>query len=219
MASSENKKCGVCNGSLTNQATFTAACSHSFHFICIRNTFANNANHLPVCPLCQPISNTINVLQNNIYKSSSVLEQEPLQFSDDDPLLEASPPSSSTVGLQKVTIKAIPERPAVAASESVPQFTVLIGLKAPPLLDDFRAPIDLVTVLDVSGSMSGEKLSLVKHAVHFVIDQLGPRDRLSVVSFSSRAQRVFCLRGMTESGRRDAKLAVDWLWATGAARV
>ncbi|KAL7109662.1 hypothetical protein ACP275_06G188200 [Erythranthe tilingii] len=222
MASSENKKCGVCNGSLTNQATFTAACSHSFHFTCIRNTFANNANHLPVCPLCQPISNTINVLPNNVYKASSLLEQEPLQFSDDEPLLEASPSSSSsssTVGLQKVTIKAIPERPAVSASESVPQFTVLIGLKAPPLSNDFRAPIDLVTVLDVSGSMSGEKLSLVKRAMHFVIDQLGPRDRLSVVSFSSRAQRVFRLRGMTESGRRDAKLAVDSLWATGGTSI
>jgi uncharacterized protein YegL len=31
-----------------------------------------------------------------------------------------------------------------------------------------------VTVLDVSGSMSGEKLTLLKQTIGFVIDNLGP---------------------------------------------
>jgi Mg-chelatase subunit ChlD len=53
-----------------------------------------------------------------------------------------------------------------------------------------RAPLDLVTVLDLSGSMSGHKLELLKQAMRFVIDNLGPDDRLSVVSFSSEARRV-----------------------------
>ncbi|KAL2227641.1 uncharacterized protein LOC105174162 [Sesamum indicum] len=152
---------------------------------------------------------------------------EPLfQFSDDEPLIAvtADPTSlTSPVGLQKVTIKAVPERPAVAASESVSLFTVLVGLKAPSLSNDAgfaqRAPIDLVTVLDVSGSMVGSKLDLVKRAVNFVIDNLGPSDRLSVVSFATQARRMSPLCRMTENGREDAKRAVNALVASGGTNI
>lgn len=127
------------------------------------------------------------------------------------------------VDSQKVTIKAIPEHLAVAASQSVSLFSVLVGLKAPPLSDDARssqrAPVDIVTVLDVSGSMSGRKLSLVKMAVHFVIDNLGVSDRLSIVSFSDRATRMLPLRRMTDSGREDAKRAVSLLVASGGTNI
>ncbi|KAL7148511.1 hypothetical protein ABFS83_06G183100 [Erythranthe nasuta] len=157
------------------------------------------------------------------FRQSPAIEPEPLRFSDDDPLLEASS-SSSLVGLlQKVNIKAIPERPALSASESVSPFTVLLKLKAPPLSPEARssqrAPIDLVTVLDVSGSMYGKKLSLLKRAVHFVIDNLGPSDRLSIVSFSNQARRIFRLTRMTETGRCDAKLAVDSLSVDGGTNI
>ncbi|XP_012834508.1 PREDICTED: uncharacterized protein LOC105955338 [Erythranthe guttata] len=232
------KTCGVCSGNLTSQAIFTAVCSHSFHFGCV---FANTTGPLQVCPLCRtkwnhlpfptPVSNApdniFNVpFPNRPYRSPlstedspSSFEPEPLQFSDDDPLLEASPSSTTVVGLQKVTVKAIPERRAISASESVSLFTVLLKLKAPPLSSEARssqrAPIDLVTVLDVSGSMYGKKLNLLKRAVHFVIDNLGPSDRLSIVSFSSRARRIFHLTRMTDTGRYDAKLAVDSLSADG----
>lgn len=131
--------------------------------------------------------------------------------------------TDSLVDSQKVTIKAIPEHLAVAASQSVSLFTVLVGLKAPPLLDDARssqrAPIDIVTVLDVSGSMHGKKLDLVKRAVHFVIDNLGVSDRLSIVSFSDRATRMLPLRRMTDSGREVAKRAVDSLLANGGTNI
>ncbi|KAL8052024.1 hypothetical protein ABFX02_06G185800 [Erythranthe guttata] len=237
--------CGICSGRLTGQAIFTAECSHPFHFGCISKNFTNGI-HLPVCPLCPPPANPIS--STNVYHSLSsqsrqsrhwfhtarqsfprrnspprrVLEQEPLRFSDDEALPTTtadftSPPS------RRVNIKAVPERSAVAASESVHPFTVLVGLKAPSLSTDAcssqRAPIDLVTVLDVSGSMYGKKLNLLKRAVHFVIDNLGPSDRLSIVSFSSQARRIFRLTRMTDTGRYDAKLAVDSLSADGGTNI
>ncbi|KAL8052020.1 hypothetical protein ABFX02_06G185500 [Erythranthe guttata] len=237
----EDNTCGVCAGSLTSQAIFTAECSHSFHFGCVTNNGFANATPLRVCPLCQtkwnllPFSMPVvsNVVPDNIFnvtyqnrpsftrRSPPMIEPEPLQFSDDDSLLEAS---VVVVGLlQKVSIKAIPERPAISASEPVSLFTVLLKLKAPSLSADAissqRAPIDLVTVLDVSGSMSGNKLSLVKRAVHFVIDNLGPSDRLSIVSFSTQARRIFRLTRMTDTGRENAKLAVDSLYARGGTNI
>ncbi|KAK6136138.1 hypothetical protein DH2020_030111 [Rehmannia glutinosa] len=158
------------------------------------------------------------------FTQSPVFEPEPSQFSDDEPVLDVNPaPSDSLSGLQKVSIKAVPERPAVAYSKSVSEFTVLVGLKAPSISDNARcsqrAPIDLVTVLDVSGSMCGSKLDLLKRAVHFVIDNLGPSDRLSIVTFAYQATRMLPLRRMTENGRVDAKRAVDSLIASGGTNI
>ncbi|GFP83286.1 uncharacterized protein sll0103 [Phtheirospermum japonicum] len=117
-------------------------------------------------------------------------------------------------------MRAVPECDAVASSESIANFAVLVGLRAPPLSKGARrAPIDLVTVLDVSGSMHGPKLDLVKRAVSFVIDNLDSSDWLSIVSFESHAQRVLPLRNMTEQGRVDAKLAVMSLYSRGGTNI
>ncbi len=44
-------------------------------------------------------------------------------------------------------------------------------LKAPFFEPTARAPVDIVAVIDKSGSMHGEKLNLVKETLEFVIDQ------------------------------------------------
>ncbi|KAK1315735.1 hypothetical protein QJS10_CPA05g01423 [Acorus calamus] len=65
-----------------------------------------------------------------------------------------------------------------------------------------RAAIDLVTVLDVSGSMSGAKLHMLQRAMRLLIASLGPADRLSVVAFSTAAKRLLPLRRMLPAGQR-----------------
>jgi len=59
--------------------------------------------------------------------------------------------------------------------------------------------LDLVTVLDVSGSMSGAKLGSVQDAMRFVIGQLTDKDRLCVISFSSAARVELPFTLMTEA--------------------
>ena len=126
-----------------------------------------------------------------------------------------------------------PEVKAVAASEASENFTVLVHVKAPSankaskksnyencegdiVIDPgCRAPIDLVTVLDVSGSMSGMKLVLLKRTMAFVISNLSAADRLSVVAFSSTARRVFPLTRMSPDGQLEANLVVERLICTG----
>ncbi|GFP94258.1 uncharacterized protein sll0103 [Phtheirospermum japonicum] len=234
MASSENKTCAICLGNVETgqgQAIFTAECSHSFHFSCISQS-VTHGNYL--CPVCRAKWNVLPFLMPrvspNVTMSSQVppppppaVEHEPLQFSDDEPLPPVTTDPTSNASLQNVVIKTVPELHAVAASESLDDFAVLVRLRAPPLPDDARqvqrAPIDLVTVLDVSGSMRGPKLALLKRAVSFVVDNLGPSDRLSIVCFSTRARRILPLRRMTERGRVDAKWAVDSLLATGSTNI
>ncbi|XP_075483442.1 E3 ubiquitin-protein ligase WAVH1-like [Primulina tabacum] len=149
-------------------------------------------------------------------------EPKLILFSDDElpPLVTADPVSSAPpADAQNISIRTIPERVAVASSESVSEFSVLVQIMAPPVGDLGNTPMDLVAVLDVSGSMHGSKLALLKSAVVFVIDRLGPSDRLSIVSFSTRAQRVLSLRRMTEDGRENAKQCVNSLLASGCTNI
>jgi Ca-activated chloride channel family protein len=50
-----------------------------------------------------------------------------------------------------------------------------------------RAPLNLVAVVDRSGSMSGRPLELVQASLREVVDQLGPDDRISLVGYESTA--------------------------------
>ncbi|WOL05780.1 hypothetical protein Cni_G14511 [Canna indica] len=163
---------------------------------------------------------------------------EPSTFDDDEPLnLQSVSTQSATqqVCARIVEIKSFPEFSAIPQSASQENFTVLLHLKAPHASNEHgpsrnlnvgssisqssRAPIDLVTVLDVSGSMAGTKLALLKRAMGFVIQNLGPLDRLSVIAFSSTARRLFHLRRMTDSGRQLALQAVNALVANGGTNI
>ncbi|KAI3857220.1 hypothetical protein MKW98_010634 [Papaver atlanticum] len=150
---------------------------------------------------------------------------EPSVFSDDDPLDMQSSFASNDISIVRfIDIKTHTEFPAVQRSISQENFHILINLKAhvtdinqvhSHMSQTGRAPIDLVTVLDISGSMKGTKIQLLKRAMGFVIDNLGPSDRLSVISFSSNARRLFPLLLMTGSGKQHALQAVNSLVADG----
>jgi hypothetical protein len=82
----------------------------------------------------------------------------------------------------------------------------LVTINAPdsddlPTQGDKRAPVDIVAVLDVSGSMSGAKLKLVKESIHFVMSQLLPQDRLAIVTFDTEVKRVVEFTSMTSGNK------------------
>lgn len=160
---------------------------------------------------------------------SSIFNTEPAVFNDDEALEHQD--RSAESGLEKsepgvsgtLEVKTYLEISEVVRSVSFKDFAVLINLKAPakssPNSSSSRAPVDLVTVLDVSGSMAGTKLALLKRAMGFVIQNLGPFDRLSVISFSSTARRNFPLRLMTETGKQEALQAVNSLVSNGGTNI
>ncbi|CAF4159673.1 unnamed protein product, partial [Rotaria magnacalcarata] len=72
----------------------------------------------------------------------------------------------------------------------------MVTLKAPSILsnratekelDELRVPVDLVCVVDQSGSMGGQKIALLKDTLNYIVDQMGPLDRLAIISFDTRA--------------------------------
>ncbi|KAG2385519.1 hypothetical protein C9374_003334 [Naegleria lovaniensis] len=68
-----------------------------------------------------------------------------------------------------------------------------------------RAGIDLVCVIDKSGSMSGSKIELVKSTLAFMFDQLKPTDRVALVEFDSSVITTLAFTNMNEDGKQKAK--------------
>ncbi|KAJ9370352.1 hypothetical protein DTO282E5_4893 [Paecilomyces variotii] len=60
----------------------------------------------------------------------------------------------------------------------------------------FHVPLDLVVVIPVSSSMQGLKITLLRDALKFLVQNLGPRDRMGLVTFGSSGGGV-PLVGMT----------------------
>eukprot|EP00262_Sarcandra_glabra_P018268 TRINITY_DN6491_c0_g1_i1.p1 TRINITY_DN6491_c0_g1~~TRINITY_DN6491_c0_g1_i1.p1 ORF type:complete len:723 (+),score=1.49 TRINITY_DN6491_c0_g1_i1:318-2486(+) len=138
------------------------------------------------------------------------------------PSSSSKPDPSSINGRdsRSVEMRLLPEAAIVSVSRNHESYAVVLRVKAPPsahnsaapLLDPARrAPIDLVTVLDISGSMTGAKLQMLKRAMRLVISSLGSADRLSIVAFSANAKRLLPLRRMSAHGQRSARRVIDRL--------
>ncbi|MFO0572875.1 MAG: VWA domain-containing protein [Polyangia bacterium] len=71
-----------------------------------------------------------------------------------------------------------------------------------------REAVNLVAVIDKSGSMSGAPIDTVKASLHQIIDQLGPGDQLSIVLYGDRAHvhlGATPLRGAAGQGNGQGK--------------
>ena len=64
-----------------------------------------------------------------------------------------------------------------------------------------RPTIDLVVVVDRSRSMQGNKISLVKKSLCFILSQLDKSDRLAVVVYDEKAQVIFPFTSVTSQVR------------------
>jgi uncharacterized protein YegL len=82
-----------------------------------------------------------------------------------------------------------------------------------------RQAMDIVAVLDVSGSMRGDKIRQVQDATRFIIDQAHPGDRLSSVTFNSSAARVMRLRRMNAEGKNEGNVSALRLSAGGGTSI
>ncbi|KAJ0520965.1 putative chromatin regulator PHD family [Helianthus annuus] len=118
---------------------------------------------------------------------------------------------------KNVEVMLMPEVAVISSTQSHETYAVVLKVKAPPPSPPHmvnvtrRAPIDLVAVLDVSASMSGAKLQMLKRAMRLVISSLGSADRLSIVAFSASPKRLLPLRRMHPRGQRAARRIIDQL--------
>lgn len=90
------------------------------------------------------------------------------------------------------------------------EFVLTLDLVAPTIQgrDIPRRAVDLVLVLDRSGSMEGYKIDYAKKAVQELIETLGAEDRFGMVTYSDSAVTNLRLTPVTESNRHLMREAV-----------
>uniref|UniRef100_A0A0E0J594 VWFA domain-containing protein n=1 Tax=Oryza nivara TaxID=4536 RepID=A0A0E0J594_ORYNI len=115
--------------------------------------------------------------------------------------------------------------PTIPRDHTNKDFRVLLRVEAPPMADlKGHVPIDVVAVLDVSGSMGDpamassdfeknkppSRLDVLKDAMKFIIRKLEDGDRLSIVAFNDRPVKEYStgLLDISGNGRRIAEKKV-----------
>lgn len=102
---------------------------------------------------------------------------------------------------------------------ALPDAQYLVGLAFASNIDPKkwrRQPVNLVAVVDKSGSMSGQPLALVRQSLHEVLEQLGPKDQLSIVLYGDTAEVFMRPTRVTGEGRKSVASAIDRIASAGS---
>lgn len=98
-------------------------------------------------------------------------------------------------------------------------FLMILSLN--DMVNKFRSPAkDIIFVIDVSGSMQGEKISQAKEALKFCVNSLSNDDRFDIISFSSTVD-IFQgnLQKATGDAKENASYYIDNLSAAGGTNI
>lgn len=92
-------------------------------------------------------------------------------------------------------------------------YLVRIGIKGRDVAPENRKAANLVFVVDVSGSMSGEsRLGLVRKSLRLLVDQLTPNDKVGIVVYGSQGQEIL----RPTSDKNQIISAIEQLYSSGA---
>eukprot|EP00210_Caulerpa_lentillifera_P004483 g4277.t1 len=107
------------------------------------------------------------------------------------------------------------EFPSIPIREQ--RLSVVVSIIAPSSVERInRTPLSLSCVLDRSGSMSGQKISLLRQSTNFLVNRLQVGDYLGVVSYSSSARVDFALTSLSNSNRGGFTEAINSITASGS---
>lgn len=128
-------------------------------------------------------------------------------FRPSDPAIPLSAPLDEAHGVD-------PGQPQTILE--VPEAEVIRGIEE--LWYQVKKPVDLMLVVDTSGSMSGEKINAVRASLAAFIDLLGDRDRLEIILFNSDIVQLSPLSTLGEK-REDIQRRVAGIIEGGDTRL
>jgi len=85
----------------------------------------------------------------------------------------------------------------------------------PPMGEGVRRPYHLALLIDVSGSMDGERIAAVKRTLHLLLDAMMDGDRLSLIQYESIATTLVSGTILAADTRSAIHTAIDTLHASG----
>ena len=96
----------------------------------------------------------------------------------------------------------------------------VINLSAPqPNENDKKCNVDLICVIDVSGSMFGEKIDLVKESLKILLSFLDEKDRLCLILFESDAKYYYNLNFLTKNNKEILEEKINNIRAGGGTNI
>jgi Ca-activated chloride channel family protein len=95
------------------------------------------------------------------------------------------------------------------------ELAIRIRVSASRVSSANRPPLDLVLLLDTSGSMEGKSIEALRLAAHDLVSRMSPHDHLGVVTFDSQARVVIPSAELTPDARIAALDKIDHLEARG----
>ncbi len=120
--------------------------------------------------------------------------------------------------IEGVDFEVVYSRPVLPAIPEAQLVYALLTFTAPPgARNSPPPPLNLCLVIDRSTSMSGRRMDVVKSTTIELLRQLKPEDRLSIVTFSDRAEVI--LSGAQAGNYRQIESDVHMMRASGGTEI
>lgn len=148
------------------------------------------------------------VNSSSLGPSSSAMEEDPAATLNPTAL---EPSERNDFSLE---ISITPEYPVIS-TEEVDPFYARVHTRFEDRSSRNRQPLDVVCILDNSGSMAGQKILFLKRAMQFVLSVLGDQDRLAIVTFNSTATALHGLKRLNDRNKRTSSEAIESIRAGG----
>lgn len=140
--------------------------------------------------------------------------KNPDQYADDDylPQIQAGEEVSEPL---KLSVKCGLSQVRVSANQvdEVPCMISLEGRAEDPKVRTYS--MDLMCVIDLSKSMGGSRINLVRTSLKALLDMLGDRDRVSIVGFNAKAERQCHFIRCTMEGKECLRTIIENLTCKG----
>ncbi len=99
-------------------------------------------------------------------------------------------------------------------------YFLFLASPQPVRKDEKILPKDLILVIDVSGSMAGEKIEQARKAGRFIVERLNPDDHFNVIFYSSSVDPVWDrLQPCGKFALKDALSRIDKVEANGSTNI
>jgi len=114
-----------------------------------------------------------------------------------------------------LVLKAKSERKSVAFNELKKEYLGVADISAPLFNNEKRAPLDIVCVLDTSGSMAGGRCSLLRKTIRRLVRGVQAKDRVAIVEFNSRVRVLLPFTAMNAEAKESCKAVIKNIRASG----
>ncbi|HEY8746000.1 MAG TPA: VWA domain-containing protein [Chloroflexota bacterium] len=113
-------------------------------------------------------------------------------------------------------LQARPERQLIRPQRSLRHIDFVVRVEEAPQTGDRRQPLTVALVLDRSGSMQGDKLTMARRAALAALDRLDERDQVAVVVFDDRIDVLQRAAPVTAAVKEQVRAALTGLAARGS---